>query len=142
MVYQNDKEFPVHFNKWACYFLCIMVMLHRMFPELGELTHDKALTFFKKEQENGVTDVAADMTIEAAQQVVDDYVGVGKVVYKGKALAPWVNLGNEWLISLWELGSTLHFVIDGNEPYDPWASGSKTRRLGKLIQYRVFEKVV
>ncbi len=142
-VYQTDRQFAVRpqIRHGACFFLSIVMALSLIFnlPQ----THEAVLDFYDSEIDDGDTDVDNEMFIGDPQNLMDDYVGKGKVLFLGARGPEYRCQPNEFEILVWHREGTdfNHFVHGdgiGGVVYDPWSrGGSASVSLGKLIGKRV-----
>jgi hypothetical protein len=142
MIYQNDEGNPEPIKKWGCYYYALLNELYKRFP-LGELTNKVAIEWWNKFLKNGRPDVDGEMFIENAQNICDDIAGTGKVTFLGKYYPNHRIATNEFAIEYWRN----EYIQDGERKvvyhftgtdYDPWKGGSRTKREGQLVGYRIF----
>lgn len=146
-IYQTDKEFEdeASAHAWCCYLSCIWHLADKWRPDIW--THESIDHAYKTFVGEGNVD--SDGTVENAQALADEIVGVGKVKYLGHA-----DVGTPIPDDCYALGvfqrefapdetPFVHFVVinrSGNVVYDPWsADGSRSVREGKMISMRLFK---
>lgn len=85
MIYQTDPEFACRpqIRHGGCFFLAILRALSDKFGL--PFTHLSMLDFYGRELADSDTDVDNEMFIGNAQDLIDDYLGPGKVHYLGFA---------------------------------------------------------
>jgi len=144
-LYQTDDAFASvpQIRHGGCFFISIVMALALNFKLI--VTHADVLNFYAKELANGKPDVDNEMFIGSAQNLIDDFVGPGKVVYKGAEDTMYHCGPREIEWGCWHrLGTNFnHFTHNANGQCisDPWrnpdGSGSESVKDGKLIGKRI-----
>jgi hypothetical protein len=142
MIYQTDPEFAhvPTIAHGACYFLSILRTLSDRFSL--PFTHASVLDFFARELGDGDNDVDNELFIGDPQNLIDDYVGRGRVLFLGRRGAYYTPEPNEIAWGRWHRAGTdfSHFTLGTTRPviYDPWhKDGSASVAQGVLMDMRV-----
>ena len=141
-IFQTDYEFAgtPQIRHGGCFFLSILRALAAYYAL--PWTHDGILGFYKAELGNKKTDVGNEMFVGNAQNLIEDYVGAGKILYLGQKPADYVAAPDEIEWGCWHRDNTNfnHFTHGTVKPvlFDPWAKeGSASVAQGVLISKRV-----
>ncbi len=138
---QNDiPPFPKSFDT-ACYVMSILYHLNAQFG-IPEWTHQAILDLDSLEMVKH--DLDPDQTIEQPQKFVDDVVGSGKVLFRGKFDASYNPAANEFEILVYHYeGANFDHFVAGNgysvPIYDPWRGGSESVAKGQIIGKRIYQ---
>ena len=143
MIYQTDPEFACRpqIRHGGCFFLAILRALSDRFGL--PFTHLSVLDFYGRELADSDTDVDNEMFIGDPQNLIDDYLGPGKVHYLGFAPSIYPAKQSEIEWGCWHQEGTdfNHFTYGAlahNPIYDPWsAEGSASVAQGVLISKRI-----
>jgi hypothetical protein len=142
-VYQTDPEFSVHpeIRHDACYFISMFAALCCQFGM--DVSHSSVLDFYLHELADGNTDVDNEMFIGNPQNLIDDLVGKGRVLFLGERGSYYICEHNEIEWGCWHrpLTDFNHFTWNdgmGHVIHDPWMrGGSASVAQGRLIGKRV-----
>jgi hypothetical protein len=143
MIFQTDPEFAIRpqIRHGACYFMSTIDALSAIFKK--PFTHEAVLDFYDSEIDDGDTDVDNEMFIGDPQNLMDDYVGKGRVLFLGARGPEYRCQPDEFEILVFHRDGTdfNHFVHGdgiGGVVYDPWSlAGSASVSLGMCIGKRV-----
>lgn len=141
MIYQTDPEFGMFpaIAHGGCFFLSILRALSDRFNL--PFTHESVIDFYKRELSDSDTDVDTEMFVGNAQNLIDDFVGVGKVKYLGALHSDFIANPTDIIWGSWHRSGVdfNHFTLGRDKPviYDPYAAtGSASVAIGRLVNIR------
>ena len=144
-IYQTDPELSSRpqIKHGGCFFVSIVMALALNFRI--PLVHSSLIAFYDKELADNDADVNNEMFVADPQNLIDDFIGAGKVLYLGRKSADYEAKPCDILWGCWHRdGADFdHFTHGSARPvaHDPWrnadGSGSASVSEGKLIGQRV-----